>query len=182
MKKVMKTLAATLAALAFSSTLFALPPGPGSQHVRFTGTEHFLDLAGDYSTFITQHTISIPSLQVDEYVLILDMTTTVMEWLGDGYYMCGKGPIKSPDGSTVVGEISFVARTHILEFTVLQPWTIDVSLAGVIWDGPLAGLVITENIRGVGTSAPWHYEAIVDGFFMIPEFVDVKALKASLRD
>ena len=182
MKKIMQTLAAAFAALAFSSTLFALPPGPGSQHVRFTGEENFLALAPDYSTFITQHTISIPSLQVDEYVLILDMTTTVLEWLGDGYYMCGKGPIMSPDGLDVVGEISFVARTHVLEFTVLQPWTINVSLAGVIWDGPLAGLVVTENINGSGTSNPWFYEARVDGFFMVPEFVDMEALKASLAE
>ena len=39
MLKIIRTLAAALAALALSNFLCATPPGPGFQHIQFTGIE-----------------------------------------------------------------------------------------------------------------------------------------------
>ena len=144
------------------------------------GTEIFLSADPGFTAFTSLHTIRIPGLQVAEYVLILDNVTTVMTPLGDGVYMCGTTTLLSPDGMEIIGSGSWVARTHPVGPAVPGALTVDVSLVGTIWSGPLGGLVITENISG-GVISP-AYEAQVDGFLMVPAFVDAKALKAAMAE
>jgi len=182
MKRSLNALVATFAVLAFGNFLGAIPPGPGSQHIRFSGTEVMTVLGPEFAYFSTMQTISIPSLQLDEYILVLEQTTAVFEWLADGVYTSGTALIKSPDGSEVVGAAGYILRTRILGPGPLLPFTGVISVAGVIWGGPLAGLVITENILTEGTTDPWTYNGLVDGFFIVPEHVDMKKLKASLAD
>ena len=181
MNRIVRSIVATSVVVLFGSALFAVPPGPGSKHIRYSGTEVFLTSEPGFVKFLSQLTISIPSLQVDEYILLLDIETTIYAPLGDGYYIAGKGPILCNKDRSIIGEVSFVSRTHILTFTpegFPLLWSIDVALTGVIWSGELAGVVLTENIYGGNTTNYPSYSGEVEGFMMVPQFVDMEVLKA----
>jgi hypothetical protein len=103
--RIMKTLAAALAALALGNFLCATPPGPGFQHIQFTGIEEVAvppvpELGPGWSVYTVKKTLSIPSLQLDELVIYVEYTYFEDE-LDDGpfgaFRMHGVGTIMDAD-------------------------------------------------------------------------------------
>jgi len=68
-------------------------------------------------------------------------------------------------------------------------WGGEVNLTGVFWDGPLAGVLLTQNVymdgssdyRG-GSPPVINYLGQVEGFLMVPAFTDMKVIKKAFKD
>lgn len=192
--KVRKTVMAALAVIFLSTALNAIPPGEGSRHMRISGTEvlEVLPTPG-WTSFTGKQTLDIPSLQVEGLVLYMEFNGS-MDMLEippfGGFFGRVVGTLYLDDLSTdPVGMVTATYYGENLSPPLQIAWMGKTTLAGVFWNGPLAGIVITENVfmEGVidvstGVPVATEYIGHVDGFLMAPEHVDVKAVKAALHD
>ncbi|MEX0325806.1 MAG: hypothetical protein AB3N33_06935 [Puniceicoccaceae bacterium] len=194
MINVRKTCVAALAVIFLSSALSAIPPGTGSQHMRISGLE-FLEVlpTPGWTSFTSKQVLDIPSLQVEGLILYMEfigsMDMLEVPPLG-GFFGRASALLYLGDlSSDPVGMVSATYYGLNLSPPPEIAYNGDITLAGVFWNGPLAGLVITQNVymEGVvdvssGIPVATDYIGEIDGFLMAPDYVDVKAVKAALHD
>ncbi len=162
----------------------------GEQHMRITGTEILLGPpAPDWSSFTTLEVLSIPSLQIDEYAIIIENEGPPLESFDYGLYggFKGKslGTIKDTGGQ-VIGHLVVYYVGENLSAPPVVLYTGEVKGVGIFWAGPLEGLAVDLNIHMEGTidmaTGGGDYRATIDGFLTAPVYIDFAALKASLME
>ncbi len=162
----------------------------GEQHMRITGTEILLGPpAPDWSSFTALDVLSIPSLQMDEYAIIIDYAGPPMESFDYGLYggFKGKvlGTIKDTDGQVIGHVVGYYVGENLSGPPIIL-WAGEVKGVGIFWAGPLEGLAIEMNVVMQGsvdvTTGAGDYMATFEGFLTAPVYIDFAALKASLMD
>lgn len=166
-----------LAVLGYS--LNAIPPGTGSQHIRFTGYE-VVDPPGPpdaegWRLLKSKYTLVAPSLKGDVIELFIDWTYREVGY--PSFTMYGAGPILDEQGN-VIGSASFMNRGQYLAGPPLLEWIADGTVVGTIWAGQYEGMVLTANValdalidfRGT-YPVPVRYDSILDGFLIVSDNV-----------
>lgn len=172
----------------------------GVQKMRITGVEMLNgEPAPAWTSFSSIQTLTIPSLQVAEYVLYIDWTSPGNisfdhEPFG-GFKGYGTGAVYDGDGLQIgavtffyVGENLNQPAPPVLEINYQGT----INAVGTIWAGPLEGLIISEKISMAGlvvidlrvSGIPTYpeYLGCIEGFLTAPEYIDFEALKASFKD
>ena len=162
----------------------------GEQHIRVTGTETLLGPpAPGWTSFTALDVLSIPSLQIDEYVIVVDYSGPPLESFDYGLYGGFKGKnlgvIKNTDGQVIGHLVGYYVGENLSGPPVVH-YTGEIKAFGMFWAGPLEGLAIDLDIHMEGsidvTTGAGDYMATFEGFLIAPVYIDFAALKASLMD
>jgi hypothetical protein len=162
----------------------------GEQHMRITGTESLLGPpAPGWTSFTAMDVISIPSLQIDDYTIIIDYAGPPMEFFDYGLYGGFKGRslgiIKNTDGQVIGHLVGYYVGENLSPPPVVD-YTGEIKAVGMFWAGPMEGLAIEMNVIMVGsidvTTGAGDYLATFEGFLIAPVYIDFPALKASLKE
>ena len=112
MKNYLKHIVAVMAVIIISYTLNAVPPGPDSQHIRYTAIEEVdvppvLDTETGWAVYTVKKTFSIPSLKVDDLVLYVTWSYFETQYPDGSFSMHGVGSILN-EAREEIGALSFV--------------------------------------------------------------------------
>ncbi len=192
----MKTLATALVALALSNYLCATPPGPGFKHIKFTGIEEIevppvpvQELGPGWMVYTVKKTLCIPRLRIDALVLYVEYTYFEEPFPDGSFRMHGVGTIMDDQGA-VIGDSSFANLGMYLSGPPIVDFVADGTVAGTFWAGDFARIATVEKAtldvrldftEGPAGEAIW-YSSLHAGFLLVPDSVDMKELRASLRD
>jgi len=170
----------------------AVPPGPGSAHIRFSGIEVRVDASDPEPVFDEQgnllyikiwslfhQTWNAPSLSDSAIDVYLDSDINIDTNAGPGlfFHLWGTCEMKM----MIEGELVSVGMSSVDAYGIFvtDDWVeAKLTLAGVFWGGPLSGLMVTENLTSAypleGPQPPYND---VVGFLIAPEYVDLQAMR-----
>jgi hypothetical protein len=149
--------------------------------------------AGDgWMVFTVEKTLSIPSLQIDALVIYVEYTYFEDE-LDDGpfgaFRMHGVGTITDENGDPI-GVNSF-SNLGMYDATGIGEGVLDLvtdgTEAGTFSAGPFIGIATIEKATidaqiNLDTGQANWYDSFHVGFLLVPDSVDMKELRASLRE
>ena len=185
MKTHTKTILTLILLTVLGISLNAIPPGTGSQHIRFTGHEEVLvpPMPADsgWMLLTSKYVLNLPSKGGASIELVFQWTYKEITNPDGSAVMYGAGPILDGLGGNVIGSASFMNNGAYTAFPSppVQPnveWYSDGTVVGTIWAGPYAGLVLTGNVDidasvNVMTNIPNWYESLLDGFLLVSDNV-----------
>ena len=160
----------------------------GEQHIRFTATESLLGPpAPGWTSFTALDVLSIPSLQMDEYSIVIEYEGPPLEGFPYGLFGGFKGKNKGTIMNTSGDVIGYLVAYYVGENLSAPPvvdYTGEIKAVGMFWAGPFEGLALDINAVMTGSinvlTGEGDYEATLEGFLIAPVYVDFAALKASL--
>jgi hypothetical protein len=163
--------------IALLPCLNAVPPGTGSQHIKFTGYEEIIappePVENGWMSLTSKYTLHIPSLRMEGLEIYIEWIYYELQKPGGAFNMFGSGYIFDGEGQTI-GSASFMNTGQYMSPPPIVEWMADGTMVGMIWSGPFAGMVITANgdlhaIIDVSINEAVLYENMQTGFFMVSD-------------
>jgi hypothetical protein len=165
--------------------LNAIPPGSGSQHIKFTGYEEIVvppaPADNGWMSLTSKYTLTIPSLHMEGVEFFVEWIYFENPLPEGRFNMFGSGYILDGTGETI-GSASFMNTGQYTQGPPLVEWYADGTMVGTIWAGPFAGMVLTTNgnlhaMIDVRVNEAVLYENWQTGFLLVSDNVDRSLLR-----